>query len=47
MEQAIDQLLLPLKDVSHEDLRTLYQKGGRAYEQFREQKKVEKSMLRE
>ena len=35
--------------VSHEDLRTLYQKGGRAYEQFREQKKVEKllSMLRE
>lgn len=42
MEQAIDQLLLPLKDSSREELRTLYQKGGRAYEQFREQKKVEK-----
>lgn len=48
MESAIDQLLLPLKDVSHGELRTLYQKGGRAYTQFREQKKVEKllSMLR-
>ncbi len=44
MGEAIKELLAPLKNVKHEELEQMYKPGGRLYEQFKQQKKVEKVM---
>lgn len=44
MGEAVEKLLAPLKDVNHEQLKEMYKPEGRMYEQFKQQKKVEKVM---
>ena len=44
MEKEVEKLLAPLKNVKHEELEAMYKPGGRLYEQFKQQKKVEKVM---
>lgn len=44
MNEAVEKLLAPLKDVKHEELEEMYKPGGRLYEQFKQQKKAEMVM---
>ena len=44
MEKEVEKLLAPLKNVKHEELEEMYKPGGRLFEQFKQQKKVEKVM---
>lgn len=45
MEHAVEELLKPLKDMNHEELKSLYRKGEPAYEELSGRKRVEKLLM--